>query len=121
MLPVEPDLHLYVGLFFLVAFAVIAYFIANGAVRILYPKVIENRLKRIRNTPRISPAGNVMRKLAEEENPYTSTGPLLMNRPVLSMQQSMTCGWMKRPDTRRSKSTWVTNTPRNAVNVDSIP
>jgi hypothetical protein len=32
MLPVEPDLHLYVGLFFLVAFAVIAYFIANSAV-----------------------------------------------------------------------------------------
>jgi hypothetical protein len=67
MLPVEPDLHLYVGLFFLLAFAVVAYFIANSAVRILYPKVIENRLKRIRDTPRISPAGNVMRKLAEEE------------------------------------------------------
>lgn len=67
LLPVDPELLIYVRMLFFAAFSVVAYLLLAGIVRILYPRVIERRLKRIRNKPRISPAGNVMRKLKEEE------------------------------------------------------
>lgn len=45
----------------------LAYVSLSSLVRILYPRVVERRLQKIRNKPRISPAGNIMRKLSEEE------------------------------------------------------
>ncbi len=67
LLPVDPSILIYVQLFFLAGFSVIAYLVLAGMVRVLYPRVIERRLIRIRNKPRISPMGNTMRKLKEEE------------------------------------------------------
>lgn len=64
---VDQDVLIYIQLFFVAAFVVIAYLFLSSIVRILYPRVIERRLNRIRNKPRISPAGNIMRKLKEEE------------------------------------------------------
>jgi hypothetical protein len=63
----DPSLRIYIRIFFLAGFIVIAYLLLAGLVRFLYPRVIERRLKRIRNKPRVSPAGNIMRKLKEEE------------------------------------------------------
>jgi hypothetical protein len=57
----------YVRTFITLSFAVVAYFIFYSVVRIYYPRFVEKRLTRLRNTPRISPAGNLMRKLAEVE------------------------------------------------------
>ena len=57
----------YVRIFITVSFTVIAYFIFFSMVRIYYPRSVEKRLHKLRNTPRISPAGNPMRKLSEEE------------------------------------------------------
>ncbi len=66
-IPVSASVLPYVRLFFLAGFAVVAYLVLVSGVRLLYPPVIERRLNRIRSKPRISPAGNVMRKLREEE------------------------------------------------------
>jgi hypothetical protein len=63
----DASLRIYIRIFFLAGFIVICYLLLAGVVRFLYPRVIERRLKRIRNKPRVSPAGNVMRKLTEEE------------------------------------------------------
>ncbi len=60
----------YVRLFITASFAVIAYFIFHSLVRIYYPRQLERRLAKLRNTPRISPDGNVMRKLAESEEEH---------------------------------------------------
>lgn len=60
-------LWFYVRIFITASFAVIAYFIFFGMVRIYYPRSVEKRLKKLRSKPRISPDGNVMRKLSEEE------------------------------------------------------
>ena len=57
----------YVRIFMTASFAVIAYFIFYSVVRIYYPRYVEKRLNKLRHTPRISPAGNVMRKLKERE------------------------------------------------------
>lgn len=57
----------YVRTFLTLCFIVVAYFIFNSLVRIYYPRFVEKRLNKLRNKPRISPAGNIMRKLAEEE------------------------------------------------------
>lgn len=57
----------YVRLFISVSFAVIAYFVFFSLIKIYYPRKLEKRLNKIRNTPRKSPAGNLMRKLAEDE------------------------------------------------------
>lgn len=56
-----------IRLFIVVSFAFIAYFICFSLVKIYYPKFVEKRLDTLRNTPRISPQGNKMRKLSEEE------------------------------------------------------
>ena len=60
-------LWFYVRLFITASFIVIAYFIFFGMVKIYYPKSVEKRLKKLREKPRLSPDGNVMRKLSEEE------------------------------------------------------
>lgn len=57
----------YVRLFITSSFAVIGYFVVNSAVRIYYPRFVEKRLNKLRNKPRVSPDGNTMRKLSEEE------------------------------------------------------
>lgn len=56
-----------VRLFVSICFSIIAYFILAAIVRIYYPKTVEKRLNKIRNKPRLSPQGNFMRKLSEEE------------------------------------------------------
>lgn len=61
-------LWFYVRLFITICFAIIAYFVFYSMVRIYYPKSVEKRLKKIRNTPRTSSAGNEMRKLNENED-----------------------------------------------------
>lgn len=63
----KSDLWFYVRLFITVSLGIIAYFIFFGMVRIYYPRSVEKRLKRLRNKPRVSPDGNLMRKLTEEE------------------------------------------------------
>jgi hypothetical protein len=57
----------YVRVFMTVSFIVVAYFIFYSLVRIYYPRYVEKRLNKLRNKPRISPAGNEMRKLKEAE------------------------------------------------------
>lgn len=57
----------YVRLFITTSFAIIFYFIFFSAVRIYYPRFVEKRLRKLRNKPRISPDGNPMRKLSEQE------------------------------------------------------
>jgi len=60
----------YVRLFITVSFSVIAYFVFFSLVRIYYPGKLEKRLNKLRNKPRISPAGNAMRKLSESEEDH---------------------------------------------------
>ncbi|MCS6975362.1 MAG: hypothetical protein NZM13_12835, partial [Cyclobacteriaceae bacterium] len=57
----------YVRLFITVSFTVIAYYIFYSLIRIYYPRSVEKRLRKLRNKPRKSPAGNLMRKLSEAE------------------------------------------------------
>lgn len=57
----------YVRIFMSVSFGLIAYFICFSMVRIYYPRSVEKRLNKLRNTPRTSSAGNPMRKLSEAE------------------------------------------------------
>jgi ribosomal protein L32 len=66
----EGNRGFYVRLFIAASFVIIAYFVFFGLVRIYYPRYVEKRLTRFRNTPRISPAGNIMRKLAESEEEH---------------------------------------------------
>jgi hypothetical protein len=60
-------LWFYVRLFITVSFVIIGYFVFFSMVRIYYPRYVEKRLVKLRNKPRVSPAGNAMRKLSEEE------------------------------------------------------
>ena len=60
----------YVRLFITAGFGVIAYFVFFSLVRIYYPRQLEKRLTRLRNTPRTSPDGNLMRKLRESEEEH---------------------------------------------------
>ena len=60
-------LGFYVRIFMTASFAVIAYFVFYSLVRIYYPRFVEKRLNKLRHKPRISPDGNVMRKLKERE------------------------------------------------------
>ena len=57
----------YVRIFMTASFAVVAYFIFHSLVKIYYPRYVEKRLNKLRHKPRISPQGNVMRKLKERE------------------------------------------------------
>ena len=60
-------LFFYVRIFITASLALIAYVTLSSMIRIYYPKYLEKRLNRLRNTPRISSSGNAMRKLSEEE------------------------------------------------------
>lgn len=60
-------LWFWVRLFITVSMGFIAYFFFSSIVRIYYPRQLDKRLRKIRTKPRISPAGNVMRRLSEEE------------------------------------------------------
>lgn len=57
----------YVRIFMTASFAVIAYIVFFSLVRIYYPRFVEKRLNKLRNKPRVSPQGNLMRKLAHAE------------------------------------------------------
>lgn len=57
----------YVRTFLTLSFIVVAYFVFYSLVRIYYPRFVEKRLDKLRNKPRISAAGNPMRKLKEAE------------------------------------------------------
>jgi hypothetical protein len=57
----------YVRLFITISFSIIGYFIAYSMIRIYYPRYVEKRLNKLRNKPRVSPDGNIMRKLSEAE------------------------------------------------------
>jgi len=46
---------------------ILAYLFTNSVINVYYPRYLMKRLDRIRNKPRISPDGNKMRKLSEEE------------------------------------------------------
>jgi hypothetical protein len=65
--PIDDSLKIYVSVFFLAGIVVISYLILSNIVKILYPRFLENRLMRVRNAPRVSTAGNRMRKLSAEE------------------------------------------------------
>ncbi|MDZ7649994.1 MAG: hypothetical protein U5K54_24250 [Cytophagales bacterium] len=67
LFPVDDSIKLYISIFFLAGIIVITYLILSNMVSILYPKFLENRLVRIRNKPRKSAAGNLMRKLTSQE------------------------------------------------------
>jgi hypothetical protein len=60
----------YVRIFITASFAVIAYITFYSLVRIYYPRQLEKRLTKLRNTPRRSPSGNLMRKLSESEEEH---------------------------------------------------
>jgi len=58
----------FAGRFFIsICIAVILYQLFDTTVRIWYNGVVEGKLVTLRNRPRISPQGNVMRKLSEQE------------------------------------------------------
>jgi hypothetical protein len=57
----------YYRLFITIGLGVIIYFVFFSMVKIMYPRVVEKRLRKLRNKPRVSPDGNPMRKLSEEE------------------------------------------------------
>lgn len=60
-------LWFWVRLFITVSMGFIAYFFFSSIVRIYYPRRLEKRLQKIRTKPRVSPQGNAMRRLSEEE------------------------------------------------------
>lgn len=63
-------LWFWVRLFITVSMAFIAYFFFSSIVRIYYPRQLDKRLRKIRTKPRVSPAGNQMRRLSEEEEDH---------------------------------------------------
>ncbi|HTE30403.1 MAG TPA: hypothetical protein VK666_08520 [Chryseolinea sp.] len=60
----------YVRIFITASLGVIAYITCYSLVRIYYPRQLQRRLARLRNTPRLSPEGNIMRKIAEAEEAH---------------------------------------------------
>ncbi len=66
-LPVSDSLRMFIGAFFLIVLGTIAYVTLTSIVGTIYPRLLEGRLTRIRNNPRKSSTGNIMRKLSEEE------------------------------------------------------
>jgi hypothetical protein len=60
----------YVRIFITASFAVIAYNTFYSLVRVYYPRQLEKRLAKLRNAPRKSPDGNIMRKLSESEEDH---------------------------------------------------
>ncbi len=81
-LPVSDSLKLFISAFFLIVLGTIAYVTITSVVSTIYPRLLEGRLNRIRNKPRKSSAGNVMRKLSDEE------GSVHLEADQLSMHKS---------------------------------
>ncbi len=63
-------LWFWVRVFITVSLSIILYFLLDSSVRVYYPRVLEKRLRKLRNKPRISPDGNIMRKLNEDEEDH---------------------------------------------------
>jgi hypothetical protein len=57
----------FVRVFISLCFVVIGYFVFHSLIKIYYPKKLSRRLNRYRTAPRVSPEGNSMRRLTEEE------------------------------------------------------
>lgn len=57
----------FVRIFISLCFLVIGYFIFFSLIKIYYPTKLSKRLEKLRTTPRLSPDGNIMRKLTEDE------------------------------------------------------
>ena len=53
--------------FLSICVGILVYYILDTLVRIYYMGIVEKKLDELRNRPRLSPAGNLMRKLSEEE------------------------------------------------------
>ena len=81
-LPVSDSNKTFISIFFLIVLGTIFYVTLTSVVGIIYPRLLERRLKRIRNKPRKSSAGNVMRKLSDEE------GSVHLEADQLSMHKS---------------------------------
>jgi hypothetical protein len=75
----------YVRIFIIACLAVVAYNTLNSLVRIYYPRHLEKRLSKLRNSPRLSPTGNVMRKLSESEEEHHLEELLKMQGKVHSI------------------------------------
>jgi hypothetical protein len=70
-------LWFWVRIFITVSLSIILYFLLDSSVRIYYPRVLEKRLRKLRNKPRVSPDGNLMRKLEESEESHHLEADLL--------------------------------------------
>jgi len=57
----------YGRLFITLCLAVLTYYVFYSLIKIYYVRYMESKLERLRNKPRTSPEGNVMRKLTEAE------------------------------------------------------
>jgi hypothetical protein len=82
LLPVDDSVKLYISIFLLAGSFVIVYTVLSSLIRIVYPRMLERRLRNIRNKPRKSSAGNLMRKLSDEE------GSVHMESDQLQQHQS---------------------------------
>jgi len=60
----------YIRIFITSSLGVIAYITCNSLITIYYPRQLQRRLAKLRNLPRHSPEGNLMRKLAEAEEAH---------------------------------------------------
>jgi hypothetical protein len=60
----------YIRMFMTASLGVIAYITCNSLITIYYPRQLQRRLEKLRNRPRHSPEGNLMRKLAEAEEAH---------------------------------------------------
>lgn len=60
-------LQIFIRVLYTAGFITIAYISLSSIIRVMYPARIERRLHDFRNRPRVSPDGNKMRKLSEEE------------------------------------------------------
>jgi hypothetical protein len=66
-LPVSDSLKIFISAFFLIVIVTIAYVTLSSVLQVIYPRLLEGRLNRIRNKARKSSTGNTMRKLSSEE------------------------------------------------------
>jgi hypothetical protein len=57
----------YIRTFLTLSFVVVTYYVTYSLINIYYPSYMERKLDRLRNKPRVSSSGNVMRKLKEAE------------------------------------------------------
>ncbi len=67
LIPMDDTMKLYVSIFFLSGLVAITYVILANLIQVIYPRLLEGRLMRIRNKPRKSSTGNVMRQLSHDE------------------------------------------------------